>query len=197
MALVELSSENCGDFLVEADDGVALKCLDHADSWCDHLEAAITEGADSVEIFSEEHSEIAAFVCVVPIFPTYNIFDSVVLTWIPFAVPALQVSRIESDPITESDFGILAEGDGRRVIREMLLNDFIAKVNNADLPIVCKSKSHKFAEEMQLAKNVQSDRMTLIERWCVAKIGKCLTCFTRSTGEDFSDLVPDKDRANW
>lgn len=177
------------EIVVTAVDGNPLVCTQHDLEWCKHLEEILSYRSDSQEIFSPDHESVEQWVCVVPIFPTHGLFHSVKLKWIPFPVPALDITDIDDD----KSYGILAEGDGRAVIREMLIFDLMADRRDN---ILCKSKSHKFAHEMLLAKHLEDKKWRLIEKWCILKTGKCHSCLEPGSTEDFSDLVPNKEK-NW
>lgn len=179
-------------FTIEISQGDTPKCTECLLVWCTHLEFWLSEYADSEDIFGEHHADTESFVVTLPVFPTYNLFGSVML-WrmLEWPVPAYSVSQLNDPP--GKSFGFISEGEGRVSIRSLML----AESWNTTAKLKCDSQGHGFKDEMKFQKNIIDSKMKHIERYLLRFQGACFSCTERINGLDFDDLVPDKEPTPW
>lgn len=153
--------------------------------WCTHIEGAVRDNADSEAIF--DANEELGFL-EIPMFPSLNLWARVRLA-LNVKLEAYKVYMDwDGNPPTDSNFlGFLHHGEGRMVIRSMILNFFEGEVNLSSL--ACKSSAHKMRQEIDWQKSLNDPNKRIPQLWSVYQNGACIAC-TMSAGE-WADLVPD------
>lgn len=167
-----------------------LHCGKCDDQWCKHIEFVITEGKDAEEVW-DGLTALSQRPLLVPVFPSYGLMHSIRLVEPEFVLPypAYKVKELNG---TKS-YGMVTEGDGRSVIRMMLISDLLAN-NNID---ECNKKSHSFKQELVFKKNMADSTGRLAECWSLLHLGGCVSCVVGLPDDaSFDDLVPDKE-SNW
>ena len=191
-------------FIISEEPSGYLKCNDCNDVWCQHLEDSIKHHEDSAVLFHRVNQDSTRTVQV-PIYPTGNLWCEVQVE--PSAIPgALTVWR-GKQPLSDGPWvGFINPGDGRLVMRQMILDAFDAEVeanlhSNTTHPTTkCPAMGHSYQREQYLRQNMLRDSTQLFELWCIQEHGACLACWSATTGwdkQDISDLVPDDEKPKW
>lgn len=160
--------------------------------WCDHIRSCIEGEDDATWCFDPG-------ALIVPMFPTSDMYaevridDKVTAGGRRLLIPVQDGGNYSPD----QDFvGFISPGEGRKVIRSMLLNWAEAKVRRPGDPdgAECRSSMHGVTAENRLkqmyqnAQSKQSRNMQAINTWSVADVGVCVMCAATASSPD---LVPD------
>lgn len=174
-------------------DSGALECRECQDSiWCAHIEEVIKSNLDA-ETISDLDEQIK-----VPIFPTAAMWANCLLDYIQklesFKVYFIP-EHVRVDDIAKRNYdgfiGFLGKGEGRGVIRSMILDWFKGTVDTEGM--LCPMSSHGFAAQVRWERDMQDPTKAFIQQWAVWSTSKCLGC--SGTAAAFDDLIPDDDRA--
>lgn len=182
------------------------ECGDTAD-WCRHMEGSVRQREDAQsmwEIFDKElcsdlQEHFPHHTIFVPISPTNKLWAEVEVfrsAMIPSAMAMLLMGSGTKAGVV-ADLGYLNRGDGRNVIRSIIVDWFQGKVEGS---LVCQAGAHGFSQEMQWQKNVKSPHMNLFENWSIYFNEQCLSCFQRNmtnANQWPDDLVPEEEKKNW
>lgn len=156
-------------------------------TWCMHVELLTVENGDAEPMW-QLFSEDAAFGLQIPMFPTKNLWARASLMYVG-KVDAYKVG-IDAEEFTESiQIGFLHHGEGRNVIRQMILDWFDGQFGMSKT-LKCMSASHKVTAEMYWVEAMQDDNKRIQNLWSVWDTHSCIDCNSLAAG-DMSDLVPD------
>lgn len=166
-----------------------LECDDCGSIWCVHLEKLIRENKDALSLWENSTEEDEGQVVKVPIVPSLQIWTDIEL--INYRPDMRKIQPHESSQFIwleiRDDWGFLQVGEGRKVLRDIILTKFVAAFPNTPK---CKSSSHGPAQE----KYFQENGKQFFFKWISASTGMCPPCRSRSVnvGED-PDLIPESD----
>ena len=123
----------------------------------------------------------------IPIFPTKSLWARGELLYVG-KFDAYKVG-IDTDESTQSvHIGFLHRGEGRNVIRQMILDWFDGQFG-ASTTVKCRSASHKPLQELQWTQAMKDDNKRIQNLWSVWDTHSCIACI--GLVGDMSDLVPD------
>lgn len=174
-----------------------LRCEDCEQVWCEHIEKFILEGQDAeimwnvIELKFEREEDldiVEPYEMPVPIIATKNLWAECRVSPDGKMEDTFLIGIMVKD---EPQFvGYLHKGEGRAVIRGMLLEFFRGSYFD---DMTCENPFHNFQAEVAWQTAKKSPVDSVVEQWSVWTTGKCLTCKTNSDQEDFSDLIPEKE----
>lgn len=151
--------------------------------WCMHIELLTIENGDADWIWSWAPT----FEVMIPMFPTSGL-------WVRASLRLVEkydacVVSIETDESTEHiRMGFLHEGEGRNVIRQMILDWFDGQFG-ASTDLKCMSASHKLSSEVVWGDAMRDANKRILNFWSVWDTHTCVYC--RNGEGDISDLIPD------
>lgn len=193
--------------------GGHLTCESHDNLWCEHIESVIKNDVDAASIESlsmqSMHLDSEYIPVSVPLIPTYGIFAKVIV--MPLVRPEYAAKvYLQSPPQTESEhvvtgddclIGMITEGEGRRVIRSLVVTAFWPVMQQKLRPCMSTLHNYERAAEHSLYPGDKSDRERLAMAWTTHWYSKCYPCFTdEGPGQKFDDdLIPDTEptRSSW
>lgn len=202
--------------LVVAEDDGRLVCETHGSNWCGHIEKVVKEGLDVESLWSmaghtdeEDDDDYEGINDIkVPLVPSEGLYAEVHLRavynkdkWIG-SYAADVIYPMERDPdfgtIETQKMGLLNSGEGRLILREMVINWFYPELEVPSRP-KCTSRLHTYTEQYAVEKidkegSVRErSRKKLMNTWTMVFYGKCIFCFKRNPNpheEWDDDLVP-------
>jgi hypothetical protein len=155
-----------------------------ASLWCEHIEQMIKANGDAGVIFEDfTPGGVEDLRIEVPMFPTSNLWQPVVLT------PHKKITAYFVDLDVDSasyELGFLNPGEGRVVLRSMVLSWFAGMVETSTLQ--CKSKSHGFPAQKAWEQNMKDEGARALSLFAVWQQGTCPHCLRQLNDPD---LVPD------
>ena len=169
------------------DDGnIRCQSCPESPTWCMHVEMLTIENGDAEPIWEMGENE-AMFGLQIPMFPTKDLWARAELVYVG-KVDAYTVG-IDTDESTENiRMGFLHRGEGRNVIRQMILDWFDGQFG-ASTNLQCMSASHKVSSEIAWIDAMRDDNKRILNYWSVWDTHSCIYC---KNGEgDMSDLIPD------
>ena len=151
-----------------------IRCTTCDSLWCAHTEAQVVDHSDSVVIWNRSATTeplVAEMSLAIPMFPTVNLWTTVQLVLdLTFAARyEVHWNRALGEFV---QIGSINRGEGRRVIREMLVEHMYG---DRARPDQCEAGIHFLKAE----KNWQASRFSPQRAawdWCVYTTGMCLTC---------------------
>lgn len=165
------------------------ECLDCGTYWCAHIEAYLQTREDWTSLwgtFPPGHYQ--ALTVQVPIVPTEMLWAECQLTY-KEKLDAYSMTHEDGDGF-EQFIGFVHRGEGRIVLRSMMIDWFKSIVNIEAL--TCTQVSHGFAAQTRWNQNMRDQGRAFAERWSVWANKKCLYCNGKKE-DDFSDLAPDNE----
>jgi hypothetical protein len=208
---VVITTHGTSSPMVVAEDNGQLMCNRHKSSWCHHIEQVIRQGLDIESLWSmaghadEEDDDYEGINYIqVPLVPSEGLYAEVHLRavynkdkWIG-SYAADVIYPMERDPdfgtIETPKMGLLNPGEGRLILREMVINWFYPEL---EVPshARCASKLHTVLEQSGVAqiKKGGTSKDKLMNTWTMVFYGKCIFCFKRNPDpveEWDDDLVP-------
>lgn len=161
--------------------------------WCNHVEKAITTGADVETIWGPENEESVESQWVqVPIIPTIAQYAKCYLE-LNKKLHAYVVSLLNHGETGELIFlGFIHKPEARAVLRSVVVDWFRGAFDPSSL--TCLSTSHSFAAQQRWNKEVRNPRTAFAQHWSVFFTQRCLTC-AGALG-DIADLVPSSEKAS-
>lgn len=178
-----------------------LFCRLHEMYWCGHVETVMKIGADSKPIFEDlTYLNSSGYYIGVPILPSRGIFADVWLEWWEtdilraFLASPVEASTNKSSGIAGEFLGFVNPGEGRFVIRQMVLQVFAEDYEGVDSPRgKCKDPRHGMFIQQKLERAFRGDITAKVAHgWYMRYFSKCLWCFEKfGPSNDFEpDLVP-------
>jgi hypothetical protein len=158
-------------------------------NWCEHIAYMVSDNGDTSQIFDEGQAK--EFHIKAPLFPSLNIWEDVAIIASETIPGAKEVWRLDGS--TPFQLGYLHAGEGRNAIRSLFFDWFTAEY--ATEVFTCRAGTHKPAQETALRQMMSDERGFLMARIAIWKDKQCPPCI-RSSMQDFSDLVPEDERAN-
>jgi hypothetical protein len=154
--------------------------------WCMHIERLTIENGDA-EFMWQNFGEESAFGLQIPMFPTKSLWTRAELRYV--SKVNAYIVFIQTEEGTEHvQMGYLHQGEGRNVIRQMILDWFDGRYGMSTT-IKCVSASHKVSSEMAWVDAMKDDNKRILNFWSVWDTHTCVYC---KNGEgDISDLIPD------
>lgn len=167
------------------DDGnIVCQACPSTPNWCMHIELLTIENGDANPIW--EMGELLWSIQI-PLFPTANLWTRASLKYVT-KVDAYAVG-ISTDEATENiQMGYLHRGEGRNVIRQMILDWFDGQFGRSTT-LTCMSSSHKPFQELQWQEAMKDDNRRIKNLWSVWDTHSCIACSV--SPDAFDDLVPD------
>lgn len=160
---------------------------------CAHVRDLLREGSDWM-ILGAPEAELVGMKVPIPLIPKYDIW-----TWVKFTerIESVMAYKIQlyitkdkgsARTIEETYLGFLHRGEGRLVIRSMIIDWFRGSVEVDRLR--CESTSHGFRQEQRWRKDTFGDLGddAFAQWWSVWQSGFCLDC--AGLLNNFDDLVP-------
>lgn len=168
------------------DDGnIRCQSCPESPTWCMHIEMLTTENGDAEPIWLGE--EELNFDLQIPLFPTSGLWVKARLVYVG-KLNAYKVG-IDTEESTENlRMGYLHQGEGRGVIRNMIL-DWFDGVFGDNTNLKCMSASHKPLQEMAWVEAMRDKNKRIKNLWSVWDTHSCIACTV--SPDSFSDLVPD------
>lgn len=176
-----------------------LACRRCVSYWCAHVEKAMKEGLDAHFVFADLR-EVGDYHLGVPIVPSRNIYAEVwaekwrsdsLKTWLISPQDATQNQMFGDHGIF---LGFLNEGEGRNVLRQMILAEFASDFVEIEPQGKCKSPSHNVFTQKAIELACNNDAGARVANgWCMRFYNKCVSCFAaEGASNDFDpDLVPE------
>lgn len=151
--------------------------------WCEHCEKLVRANGDAEAVWLENRPSIHHI--EVPMFPNLNMWRRTELVFVP-RLDAYKMT-IATPNMTEpyTVLGFLHEGEGRMVMRSMILDWFVAF---APSDLMCRASSHKFRQEMKWQDDMKDHNKAIVQRWSVWSNGVCTGC---TMADDWADLIPE------
>lgn len=174
----------------------------HEDSnpvWCEHVEASVTLNADASAIWEpigikagtgDEGDPVLAdeMKLDIPMFPTVGLWANVSLLLVPrLYVPMYTVEWSHPYGASDQFIGNITRGEGRRTIREMLVEFMWAA---PDREVECRASHHGLRAQIEWQKLINSEFRTR-EAWSIYLTDWCTYC-NLHRGDD-SDLIPESE----
>jgi len=187
-----------------------IKCETDQKYWCKHISIALKENLDAESLWNEFISDQDGlpFQIEIPVNPDKNLWATVILNNAKLAYPGMTViyyetGRERKSPIlhtslvgseSEHFVGYIHPGDGRMIVRTMLINWFKGNVPVKNLH--CTSGSHKYSQEMIWEADVADESKKWFQYWCCYTTGHCISCASgQSSKTDWpEDLIPGDDK---
>ena len=167
----------------------SIRCqmCDDTPDWCMHIEMLTIENGDAESLWKYGEDE-AMFSVQVPMFPTNGLWARAELMYVG-KFDAYKVG-IDAEEFTENiRIGFLHRGEGRNVIRQMILDWFDGQFGMSKT-IKCMSASHKVSSEIAWVDAMRDDNKRILNYWSVWDTHSCIYC-KNGADTDMSDLVPD------
>jgi hypothetical protein len=173
---------------------------DGTDVWCSHIESVITNNLDSISMWERKGAfvdadgkEFASIIVQVPLAPTKKI-------WLEAELQSCDMPQTrwlvlpEFEAVELPPLGFVHEGEGRGVLRSMIL-DWFNGVSDPDA--TCSNKGHGWDAQMVWeADLLHSGLDRFAQLWSVFTANECLTCSSKTF--DLSEFVPVEEKgAGW
>lgn len=170
-----------------------LKCHEcETEIWCSHIAAVVSNLGDAPSFFNEENYNAGDFRVMIPAFPTRNIFVEAECAYRADLPDTLEVSFFDKNNNLYR-LGFMHPGEARNTLRSMLFDWFTAEF--ATVKLECHAGTHKPSQEAAVRKLMGTEPGFLFTRFAIWREGMCPPCIDSGLN-DFSDLVPDDERAN-
>lgn len=180
-----------------------LVCMKDETAWCDHIDQVVKMGLDAKSIRAD-CTEQEVMYLEVPVFPTDGIFGRVFLH--PRKSGTFDVNLNEPiDVVTTKKMkrakgphlGILCPGEGRVILRNMILDWLQGITPEPPTPVTtCSSFRHGYQRKLDFTTIMKfgHPRARMIEAWCLYWYTKCYGCLTEEgpSIEFDSDLIPSR-----
>jgi hypothetical protein len=178
-----------------------LECKAHGATtfWCEHIKEVVMKELDRVSFVPDDVDIYDHHGYQVPIFPEkLHLFGRVVLNGIVKNVHAVKVYFIPEgmpDEMDEHYLGFLHSGEGRKVLRSMLLDFARAYTEQPDFQ--CRSSSHDFQAQMkweQIMAQPPDSVIRIATAFSLLNSQMCIACADpiNADTDDNSDLIPTK-----
>lgn len=163
--------------------------------WCEHIEKWVRDMDDAPFIwmgFSDK--SLASADVAVPIVPTADVWELASLRRLDPRKDSVEVWIKDDGANTVVDkdifIGFLNPGEGRFVLREMLLDWFIGTIQAQIEKQKCSAPGHGYTQTVRWNADMQEGGgVALVQQWTVWSTGRCLGCtFDPSSAAQF---VPD------
>lgn len=178
--------------LLDHKDGY-LKCSEcglESWNWCPHIEDSVRAHADAESIWNIQDEQLPHFI-EVPMYPSAMLWAPVELRKSDLIPTALRIVFYEEAPKLPIDLGFINPGDGRLVMRSMLIEYFESQIMRGR-PFACESSSHGYKQEMKWQDNCRTN-LRIFEYWSIYRNKVCLACWDDIM--NFSkDLVPSSEK---
>lgn len=163
----------------------SVECFVHgSDPWCRDIEEYVQEVRDAPKIWADVEPGKKIHV---PYIPTQELW---VICEFGEEMPGGYKFYLQLQ-LQNAFLGFVSPGEGRRVMREMVHNWFVPRINKT---IECSSSSHGVAEHRLLKEHMRDTSMAIAEHWSIQlHEGMCLMCTKKLNSVIYgaSDLVPD------
>jgi hypothetical protein len=174
-----------------------IQCVTCAAVWCEHIEILTANGADQEAIWREDGMTHGQVNLEIPMFPSENIWTSVILTPYGTKFPRYVVEW-ETDPNSPGStvfICYLNPGEGRSVIRSVLWDRMWGNKRRRK---ECVMPHHSYLAQVLWTRDMKL--LDTIPRkaaqiWSVYYTGQCLHCALNDGLGD--DLVPDREGNVW
>jgi hypothetical protein len=191
------------DSSIVTDDGAILTvdgngyilCNSDQTYWCSHIEQAVRNAQDTPYLASlleveRGHTPPLEHMMAVPMFPTHNLWDDVVLEPRPLGNSgAWAWAVMQYTPQGDREFrGFISEGEGRLVVRSMLFDHFAQQDMST---LECNSGTHGLVQERAWQNAMKDAGARTASLYCVSRTQKCLACRAALADPAAPDLIPD------
>jgi hypothetical protein len=186
-ARIYISLETSNAMVSLLTDG-SVTCQNHPKkNWCEHIQFLVENDLDSSSIFEPYLYHILQ----IPMMPSLGLWTKIRLDPVN-AITAYSVTNLGFSGNRDDFLGMIHPGEGRRVIRLMMLDWFKGHVDYENL--ICPSSKHSYIAEMVFKSDArQGLTRWLPQVWSIWEAGCCLIC-SGILNEDFGDLVPEDGR---
>lgn len=165
------------------DDG-SIRCLVCELNWCPHTEGSVTNRLDSEIIWDFVNWARKSLLVEIPVFPSEGFWESVDLRPDKGTIKRMHIQW----PATGEWLGFLNPGEGRGIIRELMIDFVRSKVSPNT---ICPAGHHSVEAEAVWQADQKTNRRH-IQMWSLFKTGWCLYC--RRYNGTSSDLIPNEER---
>jgi hypothetical protein len=166
-----------------------LRCLRCNETWCEHVASVVTDAEDAVTLWEDLEKDDGDADLLIPLYPSGGIWVLTALRAVPDFASARMILLHNEQESSTYELGFLSRGDGRGVVRSILIDWFSGMYGEEKRR--CPLTSHGYREEMAYAENMKS--IPFYENWSIWHDGKCLSCARGVDTQDFSDLIPQID----
>lgn len=165
-----------------------LDCVVCRDFWCDHIQSLVTSNADSQAIWNPDlGGALPTQLVEIPVVPSAALWTTATLTLMS-KLGAYKVTFEEG--AFEQFLGFIHPGEGRLILRSMMIEWFYGHVDSSELR--CPMSSHSFPSQLRWDKDMMQRRTAFAQLFSVWSNQKCLGCLGTSV-TNFDDVVPEAD----
>lgn len=153
-----------------------------SEPWCEHLAKVVTDNKDGEEGMVYDLSNV-----LIPMFPTHGLFTLASLD--PNEKAGGRKIFVNQPNEPQPQFiGFLMPGEGRKVIRAMLIDWAIPNYNPATTQ--CNSRIHSAPAERYLQRCLEAQKGSLgyAQKWCIITEKLCLMCHDKMNNFDPADV---------
>ncbi len=159
-----------------------LLCENCGTYWCLHVEQVVKDGEDADPIWDAYPNTQRI---EVPIIPTSNLWAPVLLMQPTDAKAKMYKLDYQFDLTTWSNMGFIHPGEGRSILRSMILEWFTG--TQADDAKECESAGHGYHQTLKYEADMKHPALKIAQQWSIWATGRCIGCTFQSS----PDLVPD------
>lgn len=164
-----------------------LACSRCTPNWCEHIQRVVTDGLDATSVWDHVISNPTLPNVTVPILPSKNLWLTVQLLRPENPVGSITSAKVKIShpkpiprrPESEEVLGFIAEGEGRNVLRQMLLDWFepLVPPDGHVLSDGCKNLHHSPSTQYKLVNEVRGSQVNkFANAWTNYHFQKCIIC---------------------